>query len=78
MNICIFGASSDRINEAYFDAAFKLGVLIAQGGHRLVFGGGSEGLMGACARGVLSGGGRPLGVAPRFFDASRSMVSIAS
>ncbi len=68
MNICIFGASSDRINEAYFDAAFKLGVLIAQGGHRLVFGGGREGLMGACARGVLSGGGRPLGVAPRFFD----------
>ncbi len=68
MNICIFGASSDRIDPAYFDAAYELGVLIARGGHRLVFGGGSEGLMGACARGVLSGGGRPLGVAPRFFD----------
>ena len=31
MNICIFGASSDRIDPAYFDAAFKLGVLIARG-----------------------------------------------
>lgn len=68
MNICIFGASSDWIDPAYVDAAYALGVLIARGGHRLVFGGGSGGLMGACARGLLSEGGRPLGVAPRFFD----------
>ena len=60
MNICVFGASSDRIEEAYFEDAYALGVLIAQGGHRLVFGGGREGLMGACARGVLKEGGRPL------------------
>ena len=68
MNICVFGASSDRIDHRYFDAAYELGVLIARGGHRLVFGGGKEGLMGACARGVLSEGGRPLGIAPLFFD----------
>lgn len=68
MNICVFGASSDRIEKAYFEAAYALGVLIAQGGHRLVFGGGSGGLMGACARGVLHEGGRPLGIAPLFFD----------
>ncbi len=68
MNICIFGASSDRIDSAYFEAARELGILIARNGHRLVFGGGREGLMGACARGVLSQGGRPLGIAPRFFD----------
>ena len=68
MNICVFGASSDQIDAAYFEAAEELGMLIARGGHRLVFGGGSSGLMGACARGVLSVGGKPLGVAPRFFD----------
>ena len=68
MNICVFGASSDRIDRAYFEAARELGSLLARGGHRLVFGGGSEGLMGACARGVLSEGGRPLGIAPHFFD----------
>ena len=68
MNICVFGASSDRIEKAYFEEAYALGVLIARKGHRLIFGGGSEGLMGACARGVLSEGGRPLGIAPRFFD----------
>lgn len=68
MNICVFGASSDRIEKPYFDAAYSLGVLIAQGGHQLVFGGGKEGLMGACACGVLKEGGKPIGIAPRFFD----------
>ena len=68
MNICVFGASSDRIEKSYFEEAYALGVLIAREGHRLIFGGGNEGLMGACARGVLSEGGRALGIAPRFFD----------
>ena len=68
MNICVFGASSDRIAPEFFEAAYELGALIARGGHQLVFGGGKEGLMGACARGVFSEGGRPLGIAPRFFD----------
>ena len=68
MNICVFGASSDRIDPRYGEAAYELGTHIAEAGHRLVFGGGRGGLMGACARGVLDRGGRPLGVAPRFFD----------
>ena len=68
MNICIFGASSDRIDQAYFTAAYELGSLIGREGHRLIFGGGQEGLMGACARGALEAGGKALGIAPRFFD----------
>ena len=68
MNICIFGASSDRIDQAYFTAAYELGSLIGREGYRLIFGGGQEGLMGACARGVLQAGGKVLGIAPRFFD----------
>ena len=68
MNICIFGASSDRIDSQYFSAAWELGKLIANSGNCLVFGGGSEGLMGACARGLLEAGGKALGIAPRFFD----------
>jgi uncharacterized protein (TIGR00730 family) len=68
MNICIFGASSDRIDPKYYEAAEDLGALMARDGHRLVFGGGKEGLMGACARGLLRAGGHALGIAPRFFD----------
>ena len=69
MKICIYGASGDELAQEYFDAAQSLGRLIAEGGHSLVFGGGSRGLMGACARGALSRGGEIVGVAPRFFDA---------
>lgn len=68
MNICVFGASSDRIDAIYLKAAEELGALIARGGHCLIFGGGREGLMGACARGVLRAGGHAIGIAPRFFD----------
>lgn len=68
MNICVFGASSDELAREYYEAAFRLGELLAGEGHTLVYGGGRGGLMGACAAGVLSRGGHTLGVAPRYFD----------
>ena len=68
MNICVYGASGDRLNRAYFGAAERLGALIGQGGHSLIFGGGQNGLMGACARGVSREKGKITGIAPRFFD----------
>ena len=68
MKICVFGASSDTLAAEYYDAARRLGELMAKGGHTLVYGGGSDGLMRACADGVKSGGGAAIGVAPRMFD----------
>ena len=68
MNICVYAASSDTLDPTYYNAARTLGRLLARGGHRLVYGGGAGGLMGACARGVLEKGGEIYGVAPRFFD----------
>ena len=68
MNICVYGAASDNIDPAFISAAEKLGELIAQNGHTLVFGGGATGVMGACVRGVVAKNGRSIGVAPKFFD----------
>ena len=68
MNICIFAASSNRPEPVYFSCAERMGMLIASQGHRLVFGGGKDGLMGACARGAKGAGGNIIGVAPRLFD----------
>ena len=68
MNICLYGASSDQISPAYFEAVTALGRELGRRSHGLVFGGGSRGLMGAAARGVHEAGGRIIGVAPRFFD----------
>ena len=68
MKICIFGASGNELAKEYFDAARRLGELMAEDGHTLIYGGGSTGLMGACAEGVKARGGKAVGVAPRYFD----------
>lgn len=41
---------------------------MARRGHRMVFGGGAMGLMGAAARGMSSQNGEIIGIAPTFFD----------
>lgn len=63
-NICVFGASSNRIDGAYLRDAFETGRLIAENGFGLVFGAGDSGLMGQAARGAHSAGGRIIGVIP--------------
>ncbi len=68
MKICVFGASSERLARVYLDAAEECGRLLGRGGHTLIFGGGREGLMGACARGAAGEGAEIVGIAPRFFD----------
>jgi len=68
MRICIYGASSASLDEIYYQQAELLGKLIAEKGYGLVFGGGTNGLMGATARGVESVGGEIIGIAPKFFD----------
>ena len=67
MKICVFGAASNEIDNSYIEIVEKLGKEMAKRGHSLVFGAGGNGLMGAAARGVYSGGGKITGVIPSFF-----------
>ena len=68
MKICLFGASSSRLDPVYFQESERMGRLIAEAGHTVVFGGGADGLMGACARGAKAAGGKIVGIAPRMFN----------
>ena len=68
MNVCVYGASSASLADIYYMEAEKLGRLLAQRGHRLVFGGGKHGLMGSVALGAWMERGEILGIAPKFFD----------
>jgi len=68
MKICLFGASSSRLDPVYYHEAEAVGRLIAEAGHTVVFGGGADGLMGACARGAKAAGGKLVGIAPRMFN----------
>ena len=66
MNVCIYGASSTQIAQEYITATETLGEALARSGHRLVYGAGGAGLMGAAARGMTRGGGYIVGVVPSF------------
>ena len=68
MNICIYGASSNKIDISFMQSAEILGEKLAARGHSLVFGGGTNGLMGAVARGFSKKDGKIIGIAPSFFN----------
>lgn len=65
-SVCVYSASSTKISEEYFQAARRLGQLLAQRQMRLVNGAGCLGLMSACADACLAEGGQVTGVIPRF------------
>lgn len=65
-SVCVYSASSTKINPVYFKAAEELGGLLAEHHIRLINGAGSIGLMRAVADAVLKNGGEVTGVIPRF------------
>jgi uncharacterized protein (TIGR00730 family) len=67
-SICVFCGSNVGAQPAYRQAAVELGMLIAQKGIRLVYGGGNVGLMGVIASTVLEHGGQVTGVIPTFLN----------
>ena len=67
--LCVYCASSDRLDPKYYSVAAELGREMVRLGWGLVYGGGKTGMMGALARGVKQSGGRVVGVIPEFMKA---------
>jgi uncharacterized protein (TIGR00730 family) len=65
-SICVYCGSSPGSDAAYVEAGTTLGRAIAEAGLRLVYGGGTKGVMGAVAEGTLRAGGKVTGIIPRF------------
>lgn len=65
-SICVFCGASLGTNPAFAEAARNVGRYLAGNGIRLVFGGGSVGMMGAVADGCLEAGGEVVGVIPTY------------
>ncbi len=68
-SLCVYCASSDRLEPKYAEAAMRVGAEIGRRGWTLVYGGGKTGLMGAVARGAKGAGGTVVGVIPEFMKA---------
>ena len=64
--VCVYCGSSPGTEPAFIAAAEKLGAILAENGVRLVYGGGSTGLMGALSRAVIAHGGKATGIIPEF------------
>jgi uncharacterized protein (TIGR00730 family) len=62
----VFCGSKFGNDPAWARAADRLGVLLAEAGVRLVYGGGRIGLMGVVAQAVMRSGGQVSGVIPEF------------
>ena len=56
-SVCVYSASSTKIDPVYFDAAHDLGTLLGRQHIRLINGAGNMGLMSAVSDAVLAAGG---------------------
>lgn len=65
-SVCVYSASSTKIDPVYFDTAYELGTLLGQQHIRLINGAGNMGLMSAVSDAALAAGGEVTGVIPRF------------
>ena len=66
MNITVYLGSGAGNDDSIKKATAELGEWIGKSGNTLVYGGSKIGLMGILAEGVLSSGGRAIGVEPQF------------
>jgi uncharacterized protein (TIGR00730 family) len=64
--VCVYCGSSAGTEPAFGEAAGQFGKILAEGGVRLVYGGGSVGLMGILANAVVAHGGKATGIIPDF------------
>ncbi len=67
-SVCVYCGSSETTLPAYHDLATRFGEALAKNGLRMVYGGGSIGLMGRSAKAAHAAGGDVLGVMPRFLE----------
>jgi uncharacterized protein (TIGR00730 family) len=75
--ICVYCGSSPGTDPAFVEAARDFGKILADAGVRLVWGGGSVGLMGAIAASVIEHGGAATGIIPEFLTAKEKPRRLA-
>lgn len=68
MRICIYCASSAKIDEIYFEATERLAKILVNSDVQVIYGGGGHGLMGKLADTVLAHGGQIKGIMPQFMN----------
>jgi len=73
--VCVYCGSGPGTNPRFIEAAKALGKVFAENDVRLVYGGGSLGMMGAVATSVLDHGGRVTGIIPDFLTSRENALT---
>ncbi|WP_407165034.1 TIGR00730 family Rossman fold protein [Bradyrhizobium sp. ORS 111] len=73
--VCVYCGSGPGTNPRFVEAAVALGKTFAENNVRLVYGGGSIGLMGAVAKSTLQHGGSVTGIIPEFLRARENALT---
>ena len=73
--VCVYCGSGPGTNPHFIETAVELGKALAESGIRLVYGGGSVGLMGAVAKSTLDHGGSVTGIIPDFLRAKENALA---
>ena len=68
MKICVYCASSAKVDRTYFDATEKLALEFVKAKIDVVYGGGAIGLMGKLADTIIENGGKIKGIMPKFMN----------
>jgi len=66
--VTVYASSSAALKPVYYDAARRLGEILALAGKSIIYGAGGGGLMGEMANGALSRNGKVYGVVPGFLQ----------
>ena len=66
--VTVYASSSAALKPVYYDAARRLGEILALAGKSIIYGAGGGGLMGAMADGALANNGKVYGVVPRILQ----------
>ncbi|HKI78881.1 MAG TPA: TIGR00730 family Rossman fold protein [Ignavibacteriaceae bacterium] len=64
--VCVYCASSKQSDKSYYEAAKRMGEVLAENSVALVYGAGGAGSMGYLADGALSKNGKVIGIIPKF------------
>jgi uncharacterized protein (TIGR00730 family) len=75
--LCVYCGSNTGTDPVFVKTAQDFGRILAQNGIRLVYGGGSIGLMGAIATSVIEHGGEVTGVIPEFLTVAERPQRLA-
>src|SRR6188472_1065975 len=73
--VCVYCGSGPGSNPRFVESAHALGKTFAENNIRLVYGGGSVGLMGAVAKSTLDHGGSVTGIIPDFLRARENSLT---